>query len=155
MADFILLHLTTSSYAYILTYTNYMKLSEDYIQATFHQWLWNTYPETRWLCYAIPNGGLRSAAAAAKLKATGLLSGIPDYHIAIPNVKHCGLYIEFKTPEANLNTEHVKHQLDVHQRMRGAGNMVVVCNSIDEAKRITLEYLQGTIYLTITTQLKL
>jgi len=130
-----------------------MKLSEDYIQAQFHQWLWNSYPRTRWLCYAIPNGGLRTQQEAAKLKATGVVRGIPDYHISIPSQGFNGLYIEFKEPGANLNTEHVKHQLDVHTRLRSAKNKVVMCDDLDEAKRITLEYLGPTGYLNKEQQL--
>jgi len=132
-----------------------MKNSENYIQATVHQWLWNEFPATRWLCYAIPNGGYRPGAAGATLKATGLVAGIPDYHIAIASTPYNGLYIEFKTPDANLNTEHVKHQMFVHTRLKAAKNKVIVCNDINKAKEEIIEYLKPTGYLNKEIQTKL
>lgn len=53
-------------------------MSEDQIQATFFQAIWNRFPETRFCLFAIPNGSTRDIREAAKLKATGLVAGQPD-----------------------------------------------------------------------------
>lgn len=54
--------------------------SEDQLQAFCWQWAWNQYPEARRLLWAVPNGGDRDEITAAKLKATGVLSGVHDVH---------------------------------------------------------------------------
>lgn len=125
------------------------KHSEDYIQSQFHIWLWNYYPLTRQLCYHIPNGGLRGVREAVKLKGLGVVAGIPDYHIAIPARGYSSLYIEFKEPGANMNTEHVRHQTEVQSKLIEAGNKVVVCTSLESGKATALEYLKDTGYLSI------
>lgn len=56
------------------------------------------YPLLR-LAHAIPNGGERGAAAAARFRAEGVKAGTAD--VFVPAEKHCayrGIYIEFKKP---------------------------------------------------------
>lgn len=48
------------------------------------------------LLFAIPNGGARHKAVAAKLKASGTKAGVPDIMLCVPrNGKH-GLFVELK-----------------------------------------------------------
>lgn len=123
-------------------------LSEASIQSEFHLWLWNTRPETRYLAFAIPNGGKRDKIEAARLKAQGVVAGIPDYFISIPGVgadglRKNGLYIEFKTPQANMNTQHVKSQFEVHDKLMAQNYDVLVCDSSEVAKEYVVRYLEG------------
>ena len=53
------------------------------------------YPELR-LLYAIPNGGHRHKAVAAKLKAEGVKPGVPDLCLPVRRGEYSGLYIEMK-----------------------------------------------------------
>lgn len=51
--------------------------------------------------FAIPNGGLRDKITAARLKAEGVKSGVPDVFLPVPCVVNnvvqaCGLFIELK-----------------------------------------------------------
>jgi len=55
-----------------------MPQSEDAIQSDFFQSVWNKFPQTRHLLFAVPNGGRRTVTEAAKFKATGVVAGIPD-----------------------------------------------------------------------------
>lgn len=60
-----------------------MDINEEYkyelqIQASGWQEVWNIFPETRYLLYAVPNGGRRTKMDAMQLKASGLVPGIPD-----------------------------------------------------------------------------
>jgi hypothetical protein len=57
-----------------------MNLSEDRLQADCYQWFHNTYPELRGLLWHVPNGGVRNAAEANKLKAMGVVPGVADLH---------------------------------------------------------------------------
>lgn len=67
---------------------------EDQIQAKCYQWLHNHHPELRGLFFAIPNGGYRDIREAAKLKATGVVPGVPDTLLVWPVLAG----FEFKTP---------------------------------------------------------
>ena len=48
------------------------------------------------LIHAIPNGGQRHIAVAAKLKAEGVKAGIPDIFLPVPRGNAHGLYVELK-----------------------------------------------------------
>lgn len=51
------------------------------------------------LLFAIPNGGKRDPATAARMKAEGVKSGVWDIMLAVPKAGLCGLFIEMKKPE--------------------------------------------------------
>lgn len=55
-------------------------MTEDQLQSKCFQWTWNTHPETRYCLWAVPNGGDRRPYEAARLKATGVVSGVHDLH---------------------------------------------------------------------------
>jgi hypothetical protein len=63
--------------------------TEDAEQMLFVQWFRRAYPGVR--IFAIPNGGARHIAVAAKMKATGVSKGVPD--LFVPEWK---LWIEMK-----------------------------------------------------------
>ncbi len=54
------------------------------------------FPELA-LLHAIPNGGHRHKAVAARLKAEGVKAGVPDVCLPVARGGHHGLYIEMKT----------------------------------------------------------
>src|SRR5688500_9840461 len=124
------------------------QILEERIQAEFDKWLWNTYPRTRYLCYAIPNGVLRKKSEAARLKAQGVRPGVPDYHIAIAASGYHSLYIEFKQPgKVTTRGEHAENQHRVQLALRQAGHRVEVCDDLAVAQRILKDYLADTDYL--------
>lgn len=124
------------------------KPSENKIQADCFFWLRNTYPKTYGLCFHVPNGGLRSLRESMALKSMGVVSGIPDLVLAIPN--HTGylgrnfnaLFIEMKTDKGRESDQ----QLKIHECLRNAGNMVVTCRTLDEFKSVTTLYLKNSLY---------
>jgi hypothetical protein len=63
--------------------------SEDHEQMMLVQWFRRTYPEVR--IFSVPNGGHRHPAVAAKMKATGVVKGVPDLFIPA-----WGLWVEMK-----------------------------------------------------------
>ena len=71
-----------------------MKQTEHEIQVACVNYFRLRYPKG--LIYAIPNGGQRNVIVASKLKAEGVLSGVPDLHIPIAKKGFHGLYIELK-----------------------------------------------------------
>lgn len=56
-------------------------MTEDQLQEKCFQWAWNTYPQTRRLLWAVPNGGCRHLYEAQKFKATGVIAGVHDLHL--------------------------------------------------------------------------
>jgi hypothetical protein len=96
------------------------------------------YPQ--FVIYAIPNGGQRNAIVASKLKAEGVLAGIPDLHIPIPNGEYHSLYVEMKNGKKGELSD---KQKDMIERLRSYGNKVVVCRSVDDFKKEVKEYLKN------------
>jgi hypothetical protein len=75
-----------------------MKKTEDQIQAEIYKWFHNEYctkfNNPRCCIFAVPNGGLRSKHEAMKLKSTGVVAGVSDLIVLMPN--KC-IFVEVKT----------------------------------------------------------
>ena len=112
-----------------------MNAKEHNTQVSCVTWFRLQYP--KYLIYAIPNGGQRNVIVAFKLKAEGVLSGIPDLHIPIAKGGFHGLYIELKTGK-NKPTE---NQLTIMQKLMNEGYLCVVCYSFEEFKMAVENYL--------------
>jgi len=88
------------------------------------------------LMHAIPNGGQRHPAVAAKLKREGVLAGIPDIFLPKPMGGSCGLYLELKYGKNKLS--------DIQKRVIGAlqaqGYRVEVCYNALEAISAVQDY---------------
>jgi hypothetical protein len=67
-----------------------MKRIEDKIQFECCQWL----RSNKITFFHVPNGGLRSKAEASRLTALGVVPGVPDLVILLPNNKT--LFVELK-----------------------------------------------------------
>jgi hypothetical protein len=108
--------------------------SEDREQMLLVQWFRRTYPGVR--IFAIPNGGHRHPAVAAKLKATGASAGVPD--LFIPAWK---LWIEMKRVKGGTVSA---EQKDWIKYLEEVGYCVKVCKGAEAAKA------QIRAFLTIT-----
>ena len=88
-------------------------------------WFRRKYAPVR--IFAIPNGGLRSRATAARLKAEGVSPGVPD--LFVPFYR---LWIEMKrTKGGRLSTE----QKDWQQYLiDDCGHTWIVCHGAEDAK---------------------
>ena len=91
------------------------------------------------LLFAIPNGGERHPAVAAKLKAEGVRPGIPDLFLSVGRGGYHGLYVEMKS----LTTYPTANQKDAHTLLRRAGYRVEVCQGADAAKQTITAYLEA------------
>ena len=74
--------------------------SEHDLQVQCVNWFRYVYP--KYACYlmAIPNGGWRNETVAKKLKAEGVVAGVPDLFLAVPKHQFHGLWIEMKNGKA-------------------------------------------------------
>ena len=95
--------------------------------------------------FAIPNGGHRHPAVAAKLKAEGVTAGIPDLMLTIPVHPYHGLFIELKARGGRLTDSQRAHL----ERLRDRGYHAVCCVGFDEARIAIERYLglAGRVYL--------
>lgn len=97
------------------------------------------YPELAAM-FAVPNGGMRSARTAARLKAEGVRAGVPDILVDVARGGYHGLRIELKRPG--------RHKVRPAQRewielLREHGYRAEVVVGWDAARELIVEYLSG------------
>jgi hypothetical protein len=114
-------------------------MSEHDEQAALFEWAaWqsNITPELKML-YAIPNGGHRHKAVAAKMKAEGVKAGVLDIHLPVARNGFIGLWIEMKF----ANNKPSDKQSWWIENLRNQGHFVRVCWNSSEAQATIEEYL--------------
>jgi hypothetical protein len=87
---------------------------------------------------AIPNGGQRNKAVAAKLKAEGVRKGVLDLFMPVPRGVFNGLWIEMKYGYNKLTKEQTEFRAFAEQQRY----KVVACWSWEEAKNEIGGYLE-------------
>lgn len=115
------------------------KDQEHKLQVSLMQWLAAVHKIEYALTFAVPNGGHRHPAVAAKLKAEGVKRGVPDVFMAVPRGDKLGLFIELKT-EKGRPTEEQKTWIKL---LNNQGYKAVICKGYDAAKTAIEEYLRG------------
>ena len=98
--------------------------SEDHEQMMFVQWFRRNYPGV--LIFATPNGGARHPAVAMKLKATGVVKGIPDLFVPA-----WSLWIEMKRQDGGRVSP---EQKEVMAYLEGIGHRAIVAKGAEDAK---------------------
>ena len=114
--------------------------TEHDLQVGCVRWFRYEFPEYAPLLFAIPNGGRRDYVAAAKLKAEGVVPGVPDLFFAVPRGGWHGLWIEMKNGMAG---ELSQAQKEMHERLRAQGYRVEVCRTFDGFVTILRDYLRS------------
>lgn len=98
--------------------------TEHVEQREFVSWFRKTYPAIRIL--AIPNGSQRSRTTGARLKAEGVVAGVPD--LLVPA---WSLWIEMKRADGgSVSTQ----QKDWHRYLESIDHTVLVCAGFIQAK---------------------
>ena len=88
--------------------------------------------------YHCPNGGRRSKREAPKLKAMGVLAGVPDCFLPLRSEEYCGLYIELKKAGGVPSSE----QKNFLKHVTKEGYLAVVVNDLDTFKKVFSYYLE-------------
>lgn len=94
----------------------------------------------RWLrtkgifVFAIPNGGLRDAITAKRLKDEGSTSGIPDLQIVLDGGRV--IWLEMKRRKGGAVSP---VQKKVHDSLRALGHTVLVAKGAKEARDLLLD----------------
>lgn len=89
------------------------------------------------LLFAVPNGGTRSAPEARKLKAEGVLAGVPDLCLPVPVGEQHGLFIELKTMKGRASAS----QKAMIARLNDQGYRAEVCQGHEAAIAVIQDYL--------------
>lgn len=115
--------------------------TEDTEQACLFRWAameQGRYPELAYL-YHIPNEGKRGPVTAARFKALGLKSGVPDIFLPAARGGCFGLYIEMKRQAGGKLSDKQKEWI---MALTSAGYSAVVCRGWEEAADVIMRYLR-------------
>ena len=97
------------------------------------------------LMFAIPNGGDRHPAVAAKLKAEGVKKGVPDICLPVSRNGFNSLWIELKRPivKGQSKPEVKPEQKWWIDELTKQGSKALVCFGWDSARIEIEDYLRG------------
>jgi len=103
--------------------------SEERLQAECFQWLWNTKPQFRGLCWHVPNEGKRNPITGNRLKAIGLVAGVPDLQFC-----YCGntYFFELKTAKGRVSDKQAK----IQSMLTEHGFQVYIIRDFDTFKKL-------------------
>ena len=128
---------------------------EHDIQCSCIKWFRAQYPQLSKLLFAVPNGGFRNKATAGKMKAEGVVAGVSDILLLVPNKLFHGLCIEMKWEKTEYDENGKAHVTRSYQSeeqkewmlaVENQGYRYVVCRSLDEFVREVDHFLSTTIY---------
>ena len=114
-----------------------MRDLEHKLQCLCVEWFRYWYPKGT--IFAIPNGGARNVVTAARLKAEGVLAGVPDLCVPMARGGFHGLYIELKNGKKGVVSE---RQRTIMDKLRDEGYKCVVCRSFDEFAQEINDYMK-------------
>lgn len=119
--------------------------TESEIQQSCFRWFKLQYPKLakEGMLFHIANEGIRVGRQGGRAKREGIVRGVADICLAIPNHGYGALYIEMKRPK--IFDHKATYQSPEQKAWQAAcekyGNKYVVCHSVAEFKAIITRYL--------------
>lgn len=113
--------------------------AEHLIQCACVRWFAFQHQECKGCLFSVPNGGRRDKVTAAKLKAEGVVPGVSDLLLLVPNKTYHGLCIEMKDVKGRQS----ESQKEWQKTMEARGYKYVVCRSTDDFIREVDGYLSN------------
>ena len=101
------------------------------------RWAAGRRPELDMLL-AVPNGGFRHPATAARLKAEGVKAGVPDVFLPVPCRGYHGLWLEMKRQRGGKVSPEQKEFI---AKLKAHGYRVDICRGFEAAKEAIENYL--------------
>lgn len=111
-----------------------MKHQESTLQIACVRWFRCQYPNL--IIYAVPNGGSRNVREAQRLKSEGVLAGVADLVVLLPQGK--SIYIEMKV-KGNRQTD---NQKDFQKKAIALEHNYAVCYSFEEFQQVIENQIQ-------------
>lgn len=102
---------------------------EHRIQCSCVRWFNLKYRKLQGRLFAVPNGGKRDARTAAILKEEGVVAGVADLILLIPNRFYGALLIEMKTAKGKQSQAQRQWQKLITER---GEYKYIICRSLDE-----------------------
>jgi len=96
--------------------------------------------EYRNLLFSIPNEAKRSMSTASRMKAEGMVAGVPDLFLAISSGEYHGLFIEMKRINRAVVSDSQKIMIEL---LKDQGFKVVICEGSVSAMDEFRAYLKG------------
>ena len=115
-----------------------MKHHESRIQISCVQWFRLQYPSYSKLLFHVPNGGQRNKITAAILKREGVVAGVADLILLVPNESHHGLCVEMKTPKGRQTD----NQKEWEALVLDQGYVYRIARNLHDFMDIVHEYLR-------------
>ena len=112
--------------------------TEAKIQSDCFIWFNNTYPHLRGLMYHVPNGEKRDPVTANKLKAMGVVAGIPDI---VFHYRARTYFFEFKKSEKDTTSE---AQKKIHKALDQQRFMVWIVYQQEQFKYLVESIIEDT-----------
>ena len=106
--------------------------SEHDEQVGFINWFRSKYPDV--LIFAIPNGEKRAISVAKRLKAEGVVRGVPDLYVPTWN-----LWIEMKRVSGGRLSPDQKAMINY---LENIGNTVIIGKGASDASKKVLEFME-------------
>ena len=115
-------------------------MSEHQEQVLLTRWVdrWAYEVDGLEMYFAVPNGGHRHKATAAKMKAEGQRAGVPDVLLLHPTDLYHGLALEMKYGKGKVRPT----QQEWLTKFETRGYLTAVCYSWQEAAQVICDYLE-------------
>lgn len=114
---------------------------ESTLQRACVAWFRAKYPDHELMLFAVPNGGGRRAKEAAIMKGEGVTAGVADIIFLEARGGYGALCIEMK--RRSKDSRQSKGQRAWQEAAEKAGNMYVVCRTLDEFQTAVRRYMRG------------
>jgi len=111
-----------------------IKKTELRLQQECFMWFTNKYPSLRGLFFRIKNEGTNRISGAIG-KATGIIPGVADSCLLIPNGPAC--FVEFKIPTGKQS----KIQLEWGSKVDESGHLYFIIRTLDSFKKLCKNFL--------------
>ena len=111
---------------------------ENKIQFDCVTWFNKSYPQFRKLLFHVPNEqSSPNPARISQLASIGLVKGVSDLILLVPNSQYHGACIEMKSPTGRIS----EHQQEFGKRVTEQGYLFEVCRSLEEFQGIITSYM--------------
>lgn len=112
---------------------------EHRIQTACVRWFSLKHRKLKGRLFAVPNGGKRDNRTAIKLKEEGVVAGVSDLILLVPNKQYGALLIEMKTLRGKQSASQKQWEELV---TANSEYKYIVCQSLDEFIKEVEEYLK-------------
>jgi len=113
-----------------------MKHNESKLQQACVRWFRMQYPDK--IIFAIPNGGKRDVREASRLKAEGVLAGVPDLFVPEARYGFHGLFIEMKFGDGKMTEAQEK----ICEDLKNLGYGVTTISTFEAFEKLMKSYFK-------------